>query len=103
MLSIPSSAYIVCTSLFFFFQAEDGIRDSSVTGVQTCALPILVNTILPVEDEGQVVLSVQGSQFVGSPTCEVAVVSGTTWRPLREPPREPIALPGFVPPATIHT
>src|SRR5260370_36574035 len=26
---------------FFFFQAEDGIRDSSVTGVQTCALPIL--------------------------------------------------------------
>ena len=27
---------------FFFFQAEDGIRDWSVTGVQTCALPILV-------------------------------------------------------------
>src|SRR5467141_4841022 len=27
--------------IFFFFQAEDGIRDSSVTGVQTCALPIL--------------------------------------------------------------
>src|SRR5260370_11016925 len=27
--------------MFFFFQAEDGIRDSSVTGVQTCALPIL--------------------------------------------------------------
>src|SRR5437764_15003514 len=26
--------------LFFFFQAEDGIRDTSVTGVQTCALPI---------------------------------------------------------------
>src|SRR5207237_4719095 len=25
---------------YFFFQAEDGIRDSSVTGVQTCALPI---------------------------------------------------------------
>src|SRR6266508_3595390 len=27
--------------LFFFFQAEDGIRDGHVTGVQTCALPIL--------------------------------------------------------------
>src|SRR5437764_973243 len=27
-------------SRFFFFQAEDGIRDTSVTGVQTCALPI---------------------------------------------------------------
>src|SRR5215204_6861696 len=26
---------------FFFFQAEDGIRDHCVTGVQTCALPIL--------------------------------------------------------------
>src|SRR5260370_32731971 len=28
--------------IFFFFQAEDGIRDSSVTGVQTCALPISI-------------------------------------------------------------
>src|SRR6266436_8832459 len=27
---------------FFFFQAEDGIRDVAVTGVQTCALPISV-------------------------------------------------------------
>src|SRR2546423_6134691 len=29
--------------LFFFFQAEDGIRDKLVTGVQTCALPISGN------------------------------------------------------------
>src|SRR2546422_693109 len=28
--------------IFFFFQAEDGIRDVAVTGVQTCALPISV-------------------------------------------------------------
>src|SRR2546430_4836869 len=28
-------------AVFFFFQAEDGIRDLTVTGVQTCALPIL--------------------------------------------------------------
>src|SRR5260221_8331584 len=44
----------MCTSrfcvFFFFFQAEDGIRDHCVTGVQTCALPIsqinlLVDTI----------------------------------------------------------
>src|SRR5437762_8863644 len=27
----------------FFFQAEDGIRDTSVTGVQTCALPIYIH------------------------------------------------------------
>src|SRR5262249_60002582 len=30
--------------VFFFFQAEDGIRDWSVTGVQTCALPILFHS-----------------------------------------------------------
>src|SRR6266536_4518562 len=33
-----------CSSFFFFFQAEDGIRDPLVTGVQTCALPILLVT-----------------------------------------------------------
>src|SRR2546429_7247218 len=31
--------------VFFFFQAEDGIRDVAVTGVQTCALPILLGII----------------------------------------------------------
>ena len=30
----------MCLCSFFFFQAEDGIRDIGVTGVQTCALPI---------------------------------------------------------------
>src|SRR2546426_5978067 len=30
----------MCALSFFFFQAEDGIRDYKVTGVQTCALPI---------------------------------------------------------------
>src|SRR5206468_10045071 len=34
------SAYCFFCVLFFFFQAEDGIRDQIVTGVQTCALPI---------------------------------------------------------------
>src|SRR5207247_5711683 len=31
---------LVCLCIIFFFQAEDGIRDPLVTGVQTCALPI---------------------------------------------------------------
>src|SRR3989454_1843154 len=31
---------MLCFLFFFFFQAEDGIRDYKVTGVQTCALPI---------------------------------------------------------------
>src|SRR5699024_11602015 len=44
---LPTSAVISCECnstfnrfSFFFFQAEDGIRDRNVTGVQTCALPI---------------------------------------------------------------
>src|SRR5215204_1791924 len=37
----------MCHLFFFFFQAEDGIRDHCVTGVQTCALPILVEADPP--------------------------------------------------------
>src|SRR2546430_11619013 len=37
-LSLYLSSYV-----FFFFQAEDGIRDLTVTGVQTCALPIWID------------------------------------------------------------
>src|SRR3989475_11836237 len=33
-------ACVIIVCFFFFFQAEDGIRDLTVTGVQTCALPI---------------------------------------------------------------
>src|SRR2546430_6427014 len=40
-MSKPTSARAShCCVLFFFFQAEAGIRDLTVTGVQTCALPI---------------------------------------------------------------
>src|SRR5438132_4666427 len=46
-------------SHFFFFQAEDGIRDHCVTGVQTCALPIclsrrrerFLNRVLTLDDD----------------------------------------------------
>src|SRR5690349_23444604 len=37
-----SSVSIIIFCVFFFFQAEDGIRDLYVTGVQTCALPISI-------------------------------------------------------------
>src|SRR5215208_7944261 len=41
MVTIVSGCIVKwCYLLFFFFQAEDGIRDGHVTGVQTCALPI---------------------------------------------------------------
>src|SRR5256885_7036463 len=44
----------------FFFQAEDGIRDYKVTGVQTCALPI---SIIPLFSDGTILLT-QG--FIGA-------------------------------------
>src|SRR2546427_6317181 len=41
--------------VFFFFQAEDGIRDLTVTGVQTCALPISrrISSLEDVESPGE--------------------------------------------------
>src|SRR5438034_5752984 len=48
-----------CSFLFFFFfQAEDGIRDHCVTGVQTCALPISGHTAG--SHRGRVVAAVHG-------------------------------------------
>src|SRR5690606_40359626 len=48
-------ASLICQmSSFFFFQAEDGIRDFHVTGVQTCALPIYTPRLivpLPTRDQ----------------------------------------------------
>src|SRR2546421_2760810 len=43
-------------AFFFFFQAEDGIRDLIVTGVQTCALPISVSS-RPISQIGKLYLS----------------------------------------------
>src|SRR5260370_1835413 len=59
-LSLRFADLCVCASIlyllfFFFFQAEDGIRDSSVTGVQTCALPIC--ECRGVEDDAESVLA----------------------------------------------
>src|SRR5258707_689183 len=44
-LTRSSSNLNMSTSFFFFFQAEDGIRDIGVTGVQTCALPIYLDLL----------------------------------------------------------
>src|SRR5206468_7128044 len=40
-IDVNNLPYAGAIEIFFFFQAEDGIRDLIVTGVQTCALPIL--------------------------------------------------------------
>src|SRR2546430_6301455 len=39
-VEMGNAAWSLVRGVFFFFQAEDGIRDLTVTGVQTCALPI---------------------------------------------------------------
>src|SRR2546430_7929578 len=39
---------------FFFFQAEDGIRDLTVTGVQTCALPISGKSLQAYRDQSPI-------------------------------------------------
>src|SRR5207253_8668713 len=55
---------------FFFFQAEDGIRDGHVTGVQTCALPILQRELAVRAVEVLVLHGRRGGQH------EVGVVRG---------------------------
>src|SRR3989475_6125707 len=45
-ISTPFLHSCLSGSFFFFFQAEDGIRDLTVTGVQTCALPISVAAVV---------------------------------------------------------
>src|SRR2546427_8600556 len=52
---------------FFFFQAEDGIRDLTVTGVQTCALPILVPLAARHQKTGAAAM--EGSQAACSWAC----------------------------------
>src|SRR6266852_9552294 len=68
---------------FFFFQAEDGIRDATVTGVQTCALPISVEECRVLElgcgAGGNIVpmaFGLRGSRFVGIDLAEGAISQG---------------------------
>src|SRR2546429_2624978 len=82
-------------ALFFFFQAEDGIRDVAVTGVQTCALPILSPPVsvpdLLYEIEGALKLK-KSRPLPAGPLSQTATVkfsssvSPTTW-PVRSEER----------------
>src|SRR5260221_13949414 len=61
---------------FFFFQAEDGIRDHCVTGVQTCALPIFTELqLLATASDGHVSLS--WSSVSGAMSYQVNRSTGT--------------------------
>src|SRR5205809_3080748 len=64
-------------SFSFFFQAEDGIRDVAVTGVQTCALPIFNFPVVFAQDKGKLTIKL-GGQTVGHEEFEIAR-SGGGW------------------------
>src|SRR5262249_59500525 len=75
------SVRLMCRDVdrLFFFQAEDGIRDWSVTGVQTCALPI---SIAPLCDSSDVAAAAGASESTGSrETGAEAGASGPTEGP----------------------
>src|SRR3712207_1799244 len=50
-------------NLFVFFQAEDGIRDIGVTGVQTCALPILIAQLRAAPEEAKAKVDAAVAEF----------------------------------------
>src|SRR2546429_3311205 len=62
---------------FFFFQAEDGIRDVAVTGVQTCALPIYAADFAT---QGKVMAPLQPAQRVVRDAARVATPLGKDGR-----------------------
>src|SRR2546429_3384686 len=68
--------------LCFFFQAEDGIRDVAVTGVQTCALPISITIGMPL-GIGPIVMVPSRSTSCGKRSCarwlDRRAISG--WKP----------------------
>src|SRR2546430_10955102 len=67
MFTIRFVVVVIQLFFFFFFQAEDGIRDLTVTGVQTCALPISSRTldrlldVFPVDQQDQIRIMVSES------------------------------------------
>src|SRR5207248_6454419 len=71
-------------SFVFFFQAEDGIRDRTVTGVQTCALPISLSRLgLDPRDEPTT------APLHPADRDPIATVPTTRSMGLRSPPRQP--------------
>src|SRR2546422_6580671 len=64
-------------SVFFFFQAEDGIRDVAVTGVQTCALPILAVAGLDLTVNARECFGLLGPNGAGK-TTTIEILEGLT-------------------------
>src|SRR5690625_5466964 len=73
---VSSLVSIVYFSVFFFFfQAEDGIRDGHVTGVQTCALPIstFIENLGGVDFENRRVMTIRDRYEAAVPVVVEAV------------------------------
>src|SRR2546426_12594091 len=76
--------YLSTLLIFFFFQAEDGIRDYKVTGVQTCALPISRDAYsflekVPLDILAYILAEVSNAKAVGKVRNYLY-----KWRPLRQ-------------------
>src|ERR1022692_1859014 len=80
----------------FFFQAEDGIRDYKVTGVQTCALPI--------SDFGSILTTAVDMQCIMTQTAPVLRCAANPGQPpyfRRTLPETRVTVPGFAPPPSV--
>src|SRR5258708_26942250 len=88
---------------FFFFQAEDGIRDDLVTGVQTCALPIWEWLLARIAEKPDLTLRAVVAELAGRGT---PASYGAGWRvffhegvPIKKKtPRPPTRTPPHPPP-----
>src|SRR5574343_122483 len=96
--------YFFFISFCFFFQAEDGIRDRDVTGVQTCALPIFAHGLFLFPLRGNVPFLVSTPHNTGRrgllPSRFVAPIARAASQgkrfPMRKaPPCHTIAIPPF--------
>src|SRR5258708_14804722 len=84
--------HLLVLAFFFFFQAEDGIRDDLVTGVQTCALPIWPRFQADADFNQKIVtglrrrepsidfLSARDGEVVGLPDAEVLRIASEAAR-----------------------
>src|SRR5699024_12049761 len=68
--------FLLCILLLsFFFQAEDGIRDRNVTGVQTCALPIFRRIICHAASRGYKTLCTGKELSINQPSKGINVLT----------------------------